>query len=202
MYSDLWSTANNTVDRNVWNRFLHSIRYFGGAVSSVNPDGTPSGELVYFMTHIPNPPDRVYTVDNDPAAVPNQNAVFASFVGVNTLYNIGSIAENNLLFGVRDIRAFISEHFPNMAYVMRHVGEIDFYEPMGVEAFVGTGIDGDAAVRFDLGENISEILIRPFTELDTLSELGVNNDLERKAALLEEIRKIRNPDGSEFAGIH
>jgi hypothetical protein len=197
LYDD-WNCTNKTVNRNVWNRFLRSIRYLGGAANGINSDGTPGGELAQFITHIPNPPDNVYTVDETPASIPNPNAVFASFVGVNTFYNIKSMTDDNLLLGLRDVRDFISKHFPNIAYAMMHVGETDFFEPMNNMALPGTNIDGTEGVRFDLGAHISEILIRPFIELNSLSELGIADDPERKKALLEEIRAIRDSDGLKF----
>jgi hypothetical protein len=193
-----WNLSNNTIDGNVWRQFLCAMRYFGGNTNAdihnlVSVDGTPGVAVAQFMSHIPNPVDRVYTVDAVPAPVPNVNAVLASFVGAHTIDNIMSIAEGDLLNGFRDLRGFIGDNFPNLAYVLKHIGENDFYDIRNASNFNNTSIAGNAAnIRYDLGFSISEIFDanRPFEELDSLSELGISNDSDRQTVVMEEIRKI------------
>ncbi|MDR1236339.1 MAG: hypothetical protein LBJ96_05015 [Holosporaceae bacterium] len=205
-----WNLNNNTVNGNVWRQFLCAMRYFGGNTNAdihnlVSVDGTPGVAVAQFMSHIPNPVDRVYTVDAAPAPVPNVNAVLASFVGAHTIDNIMSIAEGDLLNGFRDLRGFIGDNFPNLAHILGHIGGNDFYDMRNAANFNNTSIAGNAAnIQYDLGFSISEIfdVNRPFEELDNLNELGIANDPAKQAALMEEIRRLYNSNGSDIAYNH
>jgi hypothetical protein len=176
------------------------MRYFGGNTNAdianlVNADGTPGSAISLFMTHIPNPLDRVYTLNSIPAPIPNPNAVFASFVGESMLNGIKAIANGNLPYGFRDMRDFVYKNFPNLAYVLGHMGEITFYNIAESNDFANTDINGDVQnIEYKFGIIISEIFdtTRPFVELYNLSELGVANDSERQSALMEDIKKLYN----------
>jgi hypothetical protein len=191
------------------------MRYFGGNTNAdianlVNADGTPGSAISLFMTHIPNPPDRVYTLDSIPAPIPNSNAVFASFVGENTLNNIRALRGENLSAGFLDVRNFINDNLPVLSYVLGHMGEQTLHATSAFtdasgEDFEDTDINGSAAnIPWDLGVIISEIFgtTRPFNELDNLTELGIADDPVRQAALMEDIKKLYDSNFSEIVYNH
>jgi hypothetical protein len=210
-----FNSTGYSVDGNVWRQLLRSMRYLGGDTNTPNlvENGAPGTAIAQFMTHIPNPLDRVYVVDNTPAIIPNINAVFASFIGEYTVDNIRAIANGNLSYGFRDIRIFLNTHFPNLAEAFRRMGEDDFWTittltDLGGEYFESTNINNahgrgggnnngnaNGDIRWDLATSLAEIFgtTTPFKHLDNLDELGlVGGTQEQLNAVLEDIRRLYN----------
>jgi hypothetical protein len=156
---------------------------------------------------------NVYDIDLNPAPHPvsNNNARFVNFIGENAVSSIRATAEGNLSVGFRDMRNFINSNFPNLAYVLGHIGERPFHATFAAftaaagDDFPDTNVGGnDVDIPYYLGFSLSEIFetTRPFAELDDLNELGIANDPARQAALMEEIRKIYNNLNSYHAYNH
>jgi hypothetical protein len=84
--------------------------------------------------------------------------------------------------------------------MLKCIGETDFWAlteltPLSGEYFIGSSIEGNSDIRFDLGSSVAEIFgtTVPFSHLDKLSLLGItNNAIELLSALKQEIHTIYN----------
>jgi hypothetical protein len=193
---------NYTINGNVWRSFLRTMRYLGGNIDLADADGMPGDIIKHFIGDAAVPPEWVYTITDVPIeVVPNENAVFADFIGTNIINNVGVLASGNILMGFRSIREFMVWNFPAIASAFSRMGEGNFFlvtADTGMDGLFieNSSVNGDIAnITLDFGNNIANIfgITLPFNPiyLDDLRELGLmGGTQEQLEAFMVDISKI------------
>ncbi|MDR3180038.1 MAG: hypothetical protein LBT70_04025 [Holosporaceae bacterium] len=121
------------IDGNVWENFVLVNRYLGGAElingQSVGiNNGLPTPNISVFI-NAPYDNNNLYYNDNF-----NASATYENFIGEHTAEliqglalneGIGNSPQERMLHGMKILREFINESFPNLANVLLHISEND-----------------------------------------------------------------------------